>query len=100
MSSGHAGHGIVAGEADGQRHGRVRNFLSLPVSGTGGCPSSPAIRGVACGGNGPSLGTGPPVKFLADMGISPQTVDFLQTLGHDAVHFADQGLGRSPDKGD
>ena len=37
------------------------------------------------------------MKFLADMGISPQTVDFLQTLGHDAVHLADQGLDRSPD---
>ena len=37
------------------------------------------------------------MKFLADMGISPQTVDFLQTLGHDAVHLSDQGLERSPD---
>jgi predicted nuclease of predicted toxin-antitoxin system len=37
------------------------------------------------------------VKFLADMGISPQTVAFLQTLGHDAVHFSAQGLERLPD---
>ena len=37
------------------------------------------------------------MKFLADMGVSPQTVAFLQTLGHDAVHLADQSLDRSPD---
>ena len=37
------------------------------------------------------------MKFLADMGISPQTVAFLQTLGHDAVHLAGQGLDQSPD---
>lgn len=37
------------------------------------------------------------MKFLADMGISPQTATFLQTLGHDAVHLADQGLERLPD---
>jgi predicted nuclease of predicted toxin-antitoxin system len=38
------------------------------------------------------------VKFLADMGISPQTVTFLQTLGHDAVHLSDQDLERLPDR--
>ena len=37
------------------------------------------------------------MKFLADMGVSPQTVASLQTLGHDAVHLADQGLERLPD---
>ncbi len=37
------------------------------------------------------------MKFLADMGVSLQTVAFLQTLGHDAVHLADQGLERLPD---
>ena len=37
------------------------------------------------------------MKFLADMGISPKTVAFLRTLGHDAVHLADQGLQRLPD---
>ena len=37
------------------------------------------------------------MKFLADMGVSPQTVAFLQTLGHDAVHLADQGPERLPD---
>jgi predicted nuclease of predicted toxin-antitoxin system len=39
------------------------------------------------------------VKFLADMGISPKTVAFLQALGHDAVHLSDQGLERFPDPG-
>ena len=37
------------------------------------------------------------MKFLADMGISPKTVAFLQAFGHDAVHLADQGLERLPD---
>jgi hypothetical protein len=27
------------------------------------------------------------MRFLADMGISPQTVAFLSDLGHDAVHL-------------
>ena len=31
-------------------------------------------------------------EILADMGISPRTVAFLHTLGHDAVHLSDQGL--------
>jgi predicted nuclease of predicted toxin-antitoxin system len=39
------------------------------------------------------------VKFLADMGISPTTVAFLQALGHDAAPLADQGLERLPDSG-
>ena len=38
------------------------------------------------------------MKFLADMGISPKTVAFLHTLGHDAVHLAEQGLERLPDR--
>ena len=37
------------------------------------------------------------MKFLADMGISPKTVAFLQSLGHDALHLHAQGLDRSPD---
>ncbi|MEJ2210209.1 MAG: DUF5615 family PIN-like protein [Anaerolineae bacterium] len=37
------------------------------------------------------------MRFLADMGISPRTVAFLQNLGHDAVHLHEQGLGRLPD---
>jgi len=30
------------------------------------------------------------MKFLADMGISPKTVSFLNSLAHDAVHLKDQ----------
>lgn len=37
------------------------------------------------------------MRFLADMGISPETVVFLSGLGHDAVHLADLGLGRESD---
>lgn len=38
------------------------------------------------------------MKFLADMGISLKTVAFLHSLGHDAVHLADQSLERLPDR--
>jgi predicted nuclease of predicted toxin-antitoxin system len=31
------------------------------------------------------------------MGISPKTVAFLRTLGHDATHLQEQGLERLPD---
>ena len=37
------------------------------------------------------------MKFLADMGISPRTVAWLHSLGHDAIHLRDQGLERWPD---
>jgi len=37
------------------------------------------------------------MRFLADMGISPNTVTFLQDLEHDAVHLHTQGLDRLPD---
>ena len=37
------------------------------------------------------------MKFLADMGISPKTVDFLQNLGHQAVHLHQEGLDRLSD---
>jgi predicted nuclease of predicted toxin-antitoxin system len=37
------------------------------------------------------------MKFLADMGISPKTVDFLRNLGHDAVHLHEEGLDRLSD---
>jgi predicted nuclease of predicted toxin-antitoxin system len=37
------------------------------------------------------------MKFLADMGISPRTVTFLKSLGHDVVHLQEQGLGRLSD---
>jgi predicted nuclease of predicted toxin-antitoxin system len=32
------------------------------------------------------------MKFLADMDISPRSVEFLQDLGHQAVHLQQQGL--------
>jgi predicted nuclease of predicted toxin-antitoxin system len=37
------------------------------------------------------------MKFLADMGISPKTVNFLRDLGHQAVHLQQEGLGRLSD---
>ncbi len=37
------------------------------------------------------------MRFLADMGISPRIVDFLQHLGHQAVHLQQQGLHRLKD---
>ena len=37
------------------------------------------------------------MKFLADMGISPRVVDWLQSAGHDAIHVLDCGLDRAPD---
>jgi predicted nuclease of predicted toxin-antitoxin system len=37
------------------------------------------------------------MRFLADMGISPYSVAFLQGLGYDAVHLHAQGLDRLGD---
>lgn len=37
------------------------------------------------------------MKFLADAGISPRTVEFLRSSGHDAVHVRERGMQRSPD---
>lgn len=37
------------------------------------------------------------MRFLADMGISPKIVDFLQHLGHQAVHLQQQGQHRLKD---
>lgn len=31
------------------------------------------------------------MKFLADMGISPRTVNWLRNAGYDAVHVVEQG---------
>lgn len=39
------------------------------------------------------------MKFLADMGISPKTVAFLNSVGYDAVHLQDEGLERLHDAG-
>ena len=37
------------------------------------------------------------MKFLADMGISPRTVEFLRSLKHEAMHLSEEGLERLPD---
>ena len=37
------------------------------------------------------------MKFLADMGISLRTINWLRELGHDVVHLRDRGLQRLPD---
>jgi len=37
------------------------------------------------------------LKFLADMGISPETVSWLRSRGHDAIHLHEEGLDRLPD---
>ncbi|MFQ5687062.1 MAG: DUF5615 family PIN-like protein [Candidatus Scalindua sp.] len=37
------------------------------------------------------------MKFLADMGISPKTTDFLDKLGYNAIHLNDLGLNTLPD---
>jgi predicted nuclease of predicted toxin-antitoxin system len=37
------------------------------------------------------------MKFLADAGISPKTVAFLNAAGHDAVHVRQIGLQRASD---
>jgi len=36
------------------------------------------------------------MRFLADMGVSQQLVEWLRTNGHEAVHLRDQGLQRLP----
>jgi predicted nuclease of predicted toxin-antitoxin system len=38
------------------------------------------------------------MRFLADAGVSPKTVEFLITLGHEAVHVRTRGLQRTPDR--
>ena len=37
------------------------------------------------------------MRFLADAGISPRTVEFLRLHGHDAVHVRELGLQCAPD---
>jgi predicted nuclease of predicted toxin-antitoxin system len=37
------------------------------------------------------------MRFLADAGVSPKTVDLLTQLGDDAVHVRSLGLERAPD---
>jgi predicted nuclease of predicted toxin-antitoxin system len=38
------------------------------------------------------------MKFLADMGIFPQTVIRLKREGYDAIHLVDEGLQRLEDR--
>lgn len=37
------------------------------------------------------------MRFLADAGVSPKTVDFLTQLGDEVVHVRSLGLERAPD---
>ena len=37
------------------------------------------------------------MKFLLDMGISPETGKYLIKLGHDSVHLIDKAMDRSSD---
>jgi predicted nuclease of predicted toxin-antitoxin system len=37
------------------------------------------------------------MKFVADAGISPRSVEFLRGLGHDVVHVRDIGMQRAKD---
>jgi len=37
------------------------------------------------------------MRFLADAGISPKTVELLKQLGHEATHVRTLGLQRAPD---
>ena len=37
------------------------------------------------------------MKFLLDMGISPETGFYLTRLGHDVVHLIDEGMVRASD---
>jgi predicted nuclease of predicted toxin-antitoxin system len=38
------------------------------------------------------------MRFLADAGISPKTIDFLRRNGHEAVHVRELGLQRAADQ--
>jgi hypothetical protein len=37
------------------------------------------------------------MKFLADAGISPRTVEFLRASGHDAIHVRELDMQRASD---
>lgn len=37
------------------------------------------------------------MKFLADMGVSPKTVEALKAEGYDAIHISEAGLFRMKD---
>ena len=38
------------------------------------------------------------MRFLADMGVSSRTVDWLRDSGHDAVHARELGLQHASDE--
>ena len=38
------------------------------------------------------------MKFLANMGISPRTVEWLKSQGYDAIRLNEEGLQRLPDE--
>jgi predicted nuclease of predicted toxin-antitoxin system len=38
------------------------------------------------------------MRFLADAGISPKTIEYLRAIGHDAVHVRDVGMQRADDR--
>jgi predicted nuclease of predicted toxin-antitoxin system len=38
------------------------------------------------------------MKFLADMGISPRTVNWLRVKGYDAIHLIEERLEKSSDE--
>ncbi len=38
------------------------------------------------------------MRFLADAGISPRTIDFLRRNGHEAIHVRELGMQRAPDQ--
>lgn len=37
------------------------------------------------------------MRFLADMGISPRTVEYLREMGHEAIHLREEGLQKLED---
>jgi predicted nuclease of predicted toxin-antitoxin system len=37
------------------------------------------------------------MRFLADAGISPKTIEFLKQLGHETTHVRTLGMQRAPD---
>ena len=56
-----------------------------------------AVRSSIGSGRSPSDSRLKPMRFLADAGISPKTVDFLKHLGHEVAHVRALGLERAAD---
>jgi len=38
------------------------------------------------------------MRFLLDMNLPPMVADWLRSVGHDAVHVRELGLGDVPDR--